>query len=78
MIYICIRGIQTDAKLRSLTRIDLNVMHLVNLCKNFCQKMQIRGSGDLQNLVYSTMAWLLGAYLQKMFFVSLLVYENRL
>ena len=30
---INIRGIRTDAKHRSLTKIDLNVMHLVNLCK---------------------------------------------
>ena len=39
------RGIRTDTKLRSLTKIDFNVMHLV-------KKMQIRGSGDLQNLVF--------------------------
>ena len=45
------RGIQTNAKLRSLTKIDLNVMRLVNLTKVFCQKLQIRDSSDLQNLV---------------------------
>ena len=42
-----ITAIRTDAKLRSLTKIDLNVMHLVNLYKYFCQKLQIRD--DFQN-----------------------------
>ena len=46
MLYI--RGIRTNAKMRLLTKIDLNEMHLVNLCKKICQKLEILGSGDLQ------------------------------
>ena len=36
---LCTRGIRTDTKFRLLTKIDLNVMHLINLCKFFCQKL---------------------------------------
>ena len=39
------RGIRTDAKLRSVPKIQFNVMHLVNLCKKFVQKLQFRGFG---------------------------------
>ena len=43
---ITYRGIRTVAKFRSLTKIVLIVMHLVNLCKKNYQKMQIGGSSQ--------------------------------
>ena len=51
--WIFIRGIRTITKLRLLTKIDFNLMHLVSLCKFFWQKLQIRGSRDLQFLAIS-------------------------
>ena len=57
---IIIRAFRTDTKLRLLTKIDFNVMHLVSLCKFFWQKLQIRGSRDLQNSVlYPASIWAL-------------------
>ena len=57
---IKIRAFRTDTKLRLLTKIDFNVMHLVSLCKFFWQKLQIRGSRDLQNSVlYPASIWAL-------------------
>ena len=47
------RGIRTITKLRLLTKIDFNIMHLVSLCKEIWQKLQIRGSRDLQFLAIS-------------------------
>ena len=48
-----IRGIRTIAKFRLLTKIDFNVMHLINLSKKIWQKLQIRGSRGLQNSAIS-------------------------
>ena len=45
------RVIRTYTKFRLLTKIGLNVMHLVNLCKKIDQKLQIRGSSNLLNSV---------------------------
>ena len=50
---ISIRGIRTIAKFRLLTKIDFNVMHLINLSKKIWQKLQIRGSLGLQNSAIS-------------------------
>ena len=50
---ICTRGIRTIAKFRLLTKIDFNVMHLINLSKKIWQKLQIRGSRGLQNSAIS-------------------------
>ena len=47
------RGIRTIAKFRLLTKIDFNVMHLINLSKKIWQKLQIRGSHGLQNSAIS-------------------------
>ena len=47
------RGIRTIAKFRLLTKIDFNVMHLINLSKKIWQKLQIRGSRGLQNSAIS-------------------------
>ena len=52
-VMLCIRGIRTITKLRLLTKIDFNIMHLVSLCKKIWQKLQIRGSRDLQFLAIS-------------------------
>ena len=46
-------GIRTIAKFRLLTKIDFNVMHLINLSKKIWQKLQIRGSRGLQNSAIS-------------------------
>ena len=52
-VLILIRGIRTIAKFRLLTKIDFNVMHLINLSKKIWQKLQIRGSRGLQNSAIS-------------------------
>ena len=49
LLWLFSRGICTIAKFRLLTKIDFNVMHLIDLCKFFWQKLQIRGSSDLLN-----------------------------
>ena len=53
VVFIVCRGIQTIAKFRLLTKIDFNVMHLINLSKFFLQKLQIRDSRGLQNSAIS-------------------------
>ena len=41
------RGIRTNAEFILWTEMDFCVMHFANFCIKFCQKLQIRGSGDL-------------------------------
>ena len=50
-ISILHRGILTVTYLILWTKLDFNVIHLVNLFNKFRQKLQIHGSGDLLNLV---------------------------
>ena len=46
------RPFRTDAKIRLLTKIDFNIMHLVfKSMQTVWQKLQIRGTRDLQNSV---------------------------
>ena len=51
--YIFYRAFRTDSKLRLLTKIVFNVLHLESLCKKIWQKLQIRGSSDLLNSAIS-------------------------
>ena len=52
-VLLFLRGIRTIPKFRLLTKIDFNVMHLINLSKKIWQKLQIRGSRGLQNSAIS-------------------------
>ena len=54
-------GIRTDIKHRLLTKIDFNVMHLVNMCKKNWRKLQIQSefglSSDSSNIVITYLPW---------------------